>query len=357
MKKFVFASILAAMTLLSACGETEVSAPPLADSISVVYDTAPVERGDVIATLVYDGSVMPNVAEAAMDEASGTVDRLFVRVGDEVSAGDAILKLDTEAAEESLEAARESLAELVDTGALGRRLVEIDLELAKLSLEETEAGGDSTAISLAKIEVERCEIALDDYDLNYSKQTASVRSQIAELEASIAACTLRSPIDGTVASLPEEGAYASAASAVATVASEDGRFVIYDGVGNMPSGRPTSAIIDGVEVELVRYEYTDRENAAFDARGETPPPRFVCADGGELPASGTYVQIRVERERSENTLRLPTGAVRRDSGVSYVYLVENGEKIYTEVKTGATSNAYVEILEGLSEGDEVYVGN
>lgn len=357
MKKFVFAAMLIAMILLSACGEAGVSAPPLADSISVVYDTAPVERGDVVATLVYDGSVMPMLAEAAMDEASGIVDKLFVRVGDEVRAGDAILKLDTEDAENSLQAARESLDELTSTGALNRRLVEIDLELAKLSLEETEATGDETAISLAKIEVERRRIALDDYDAKYNKQTASAREEIAELEAGIAACTLRSPIDGKVASLPAEGSYASATSAIATVVSEEGRFVRYDGVGSIPSGKPTSAIIDGVEVDLVRYEYTDRENAAFDARGENPPPRFVRADGGELPPAGEYVQIRVERERSENTLRLPTGAVRRDSGTTYVYLVVNGEKIYTEVKTGASSSAYVEILDGLSEGDEVYVGN
>ncbi len=357
MKKFVFAAILAAMTLLSACGETETSAPPLADSISVVYDTAEVERGDVVATLVYDGSVMPTIVEATFDESSGIVDKLFVRVGDEVCKGDAILKLDTEAAENSLQAARDSLEELTNTGALNRRLVEIDLELAKLSLEETQAGGDETAISLAKIEVERCEIALDDYDARYKKQTESARAEIAELESAIAACTLRSPIDGKVAVLPAEGTYASATSAVATIVSDEGRYIRYDGVGTMPSGKPISAIIDGVEVELMRYEYTDRENAEFDAKGETPPPRFVRADGGELPATGEYVQIRVERERSDNTLRLPTGAVRRDSGTTYVYLVVSGEKVYTEVRTGATSSAYVEILEGLSEGDEVYVGN
>ena len=39
----------------------------------------------------------------------------------------------------------------------------------------------------------------------------------------------------------------------------------------------------------------------------------------------------------------------------YVYLIQNGEKVYAEVEIGARSNSFVEILSGLEEGEIVYV--
>lgn len=346
------------MLVLPACGEAEQTAPPLADSVKVVYDTVPVERGDVTATLVYSSYVVPVQVDAAFDEVSGTVAEVFVKPGDMVEQGDPLLVLDTEALSERLAAARESLAELEDTGARERRLLEIDFELAKLDYEEAaEADPASVTAALAELEVRRRQASLDSYDEQFSRSLASARESVDTLQTELDDSTLRAPVSGEVLSVyTSAGSQAASSTTLVSISDGDDRCLVCDSSERFPAGATFSMVADGTEYALVRWEYTDREAAAFDAAGENAPPRFVRADGGELPAFGEFVQLRVVREHSPNTLRIPANALWRDSGLTYVYTVENGEKVYTEVETGAESDAYIEILSGLEEGDEVYVG-
>ena len=58
-----------------------------------------------------------------------------------------------------------------------------------------------------------------------------------------------------------------------------------------------------------------------------------------------------------HVLSIPAGAVYQDSNGSYVYLMEDDVRVRRDVITGYTDNVYVEIAEGLQEGDRVYVKN
>ena len=47
----------------------------------------------------------------------------------------------------------------------------------------------------------------------------------------------------------------------------------------------------------------------------------------------------------------------RDGFVEVVFCIEDGKAIAKQVKTGIQSDDYIEILEGLEEGDEVVTGS
>jgi multidrug efflux pump subunit AcrA (membrane-fusion protein) len=69
----------------------------------------------------------------------------------------------------------------------------------------------------------------------------------------------------------------------------------------------------------------------------------------------TTVQIALERH--EHVLALPLRAVRRDNGRTFVY-VRRGNGIERQwVTTGSQDDSFLEIAEGLREGDEVLVGD
>lgn len=55
----------------------------------------------------------------------------------------------------------------------------------------------------------------------------------------------------------------------------------------------------------------------------------------------------------ENVVSVPVGSITEHFERSYVYLVENGEQKRAEVKTGRSTHSFVEIKEGLDEGDVV----
>ena len=54
-------------------------------------------------------------------------------------------------------------------------------------------------------------------------------------------------------------------------------------------------------------------------------------------------------------LTVPVNALYRDETGQYVYRMEDGKRVRCEVEVGMTSDVKAEILEGLQEGDEVYV--
>ena len=57
----------------------------------------------------------------------------------------------------------------------------------------------------------------------------------------------------------------------------------------------------------------------------------------------------------KNTLVVPLTAVRTDKQGEYVYVIKDGQPVRTAVSTGVTGDTNVQILSGVSEGDEIIV--
>jgi len=89
-----------------------------------------------------------------------------------------------------------------------------------------------------------------------------------------------------------------------------------------------------------RREYT--VNIAIDVDGEAAKlkPSMRC-------------EATVIMDHVVDSLAIPLPALFSDSGVRYVYLREGGRFVKRPVKIGRRSDAYVEILAGLSEGNLV----
>lgn len=69
---------------------------------------------------------------------------------------------------------------------------------------------------------------------------------------------------------------------------------------------------------------------------------------------GDFVRVYVRNLNVKNVVALPVNAV---LGVEekFVFLVKNGKAFQTSVKTGAMNNSFIQILEGVTEGDTVIV--
>eukprot|EP00831_Metopus_contortus_P017702 TRINITY_DN17478_c0_g2_i2.p1 TRINITY_DN17478_c0_g2~~TRINITY_DN17478_c0_g2_i2.p1 ORF type:complete len:200 (-),score=47.85 TRINITY_DN17478_c0_g2_i2:84-683(-) len=71
--------------------------------------------------------------------------------------------------------------------------------------------------------------------------------------------------------------------------------------------------------------------------------------------SGMSVQLEVITEVLKNVLYVPVEAVYEDTGKFIVYKRSFGKPVRKEVKIGKANDSYVEIVEGLTEGDVVYL--
>ena len=82
-----------------------------------------------------------------------------------------------------------------------------------------------------------------------------------------------------------------------------------------------------------------------------PPVQNV----GKLLKKGMTVDVTIMVDSHPNVLAVPLRAVTQINGQSVVKVLKQGKYITKKVKLGFTADRYVEILSGLSEGDQVAV--
>jgi hypothetical protein len=89
-----------------------------------------------------------------------------------------------------------------------------------------------------------------------------------------------------------------------------------------------------------------------DPESETVYLQLVQAD--PTISSGKYGTIEIVLDQRTDVLYVDKDAIHTSAGASFVYMLdENGLRISRQVKTGMETNDYVQITEGLQEGDHV----
>lgn len=104
-------------------------------------------------------------------------------------------------------------------------------------------------------------------------------------------------------------------------------------------GRRFTAVLDAV-------------NPLLDASGRSIACLAYLDKAAEL-RPGMFVRVSLALERRANALTVPEQALVPDAREPYVFRVREGKAVRTPVKTGVRRAAQVEIVEGLSAGDEV----
>lgn len=70
-------------------------------------------------------------------------------------------------------------------------------------------------------------------------------------------------------------------------------------------------------------------------------------------SAGDFGVLVAVYEKRENVVAVPKSALQKGVSGMYVYRIENGEKVMTDVVTGMSDGVYTEILSGVSVGDEI----
>jgi len=112
-----------------------------------------------------------------------------------------------------------------------------------------------------------------------------------------------------------------------------------------------NAYRDKVLVGTVTYVYP-----TLKAETRTVPVRVELANPGLLLKPGMFAQVEVGVSEKAKVVTVPLSAV-IDSGTRQIVLLSQGEGRFTprEVKLGSRSDNYVEVLDGVKEGEQVVV--
>jgi HlyD family secretion protein len=350
---------------------------------------ARVERGSISATLEANGTVVPLVERVVSSPVEARVLRVERRAGDRVKAGDELLTLDTSASQ--LEAARlndqvsqkesadiELRLRLDETIATLRAQIEqkkLDAQIVHFSAKQKEtlraegliAEEDAlSAAALAKktdIELRQLDEALArairsrDVQLSASRASmAMVQREREESRRQLELAMLRADRDGVLTSIVQE--------AGATIRRGD----ILARIADLSAYRVEATISDVHAAKLaagMRAKVT-LEGAAIDGTIETVDPRIVNGVVKfyvtlDQPAharlrNNLRVDVAVITGSRGNTLVVRRGALGR-TNATQAFVIREDAAVRVPVRFGLAGTEQIEILDGLSAGDEVVISD
>ena len=325
---------------------------------------AMVDRGTVEETVANTraGTVRARLRARLSPQTGGLVVRLPFREGARVEEGDLLLELDSRVQRAQLEVARrevETALRRAEDACLAADLAASEL----VRLEElAEAGvASDQQLDRARTEHERTRAACEASRAAVEQARAAVHAARVQVEL----CTLRAPFAGVVAELSTEiGEWITPSPPgvplppVIDLLAPESLFVsapidevdservrVGQEVRITVDSRPGEHFTGGVVRVAPYVEDVLEQNRTVEVEVEfAEPGRWE----GLLP--GTSADVEIVLERREGVLRVPAAAVAEGGKV---LVLEDGRLAERTVRTGLSNWEYMEVLEGLAEGERV----
>lgn len=374
------------LLLLSSCGLEAVTEPhqvDVANEPTAVPTTAPidrqtytVERGDVIKEIGLTGQVVPETELALGFVLAGAVEEVLIERGDSVAEGDVIARLNSEdvsrqltLAQSALEVVTARLEAVQNQVANNRRRAEIGLEQLQLRRDflQTAAGESPTPqqqldLDLLSLEIELAEITLSelasDIDPALQADVDQAQLRVDELNGLLADGSLVAPFSGVATRiLVDAGDVVNAEDTAVILANLDQlvvrSFVNDDDLAEMQEGQPVIvALADSPDdpIEMVVQALPP----PFGSGERLEENTAVFAPTAPLDLeSGDRVTVRLVVAEQNDTLWLPTAALREFRGRYFVVVQQEAAQQRVDVEIGLEAEDRVEVLDGVGEGDTV----
>jgi macrolide-specific efflux system membrane fusion protein len=323
-------------------------------------------RGDVESTVMATGTLQAHQQVDVGAQVSGQLKSLKVKLGDPVRKGQLLAEIDPVLSENALLSAQSNLASLEAQ----RRAVSANLWQADLTLQRQRQMLAQEATSQQELEGAKAQAEVLRANLaSFTAQIAQARAQVDSARASLAYTKITAPIDGEVVQIvTQEGqtvVAAQQAPVIMKLADLDHMTVKAQiseaDVIRIRPGQPAWFTILGDSdarhsgtlraVEPAPQEPGDAKggpvfyNALFDTANPDHQLRI-----------GMTAQVTVSLQEAPGALRIPLAALGKrmpDGRYPVRVLRRYGTTTTVMVAIGINDRVDVQVLDGLSEGDEV----
>jgi HlyD family secretion protein len=367
----------------------------------VAVQTAKVEKQRIVQTVTATGRIQPKTQVKISADVAAKITKLDVKEGDWVEKGQFLVQLD-----------REKFAAAVERNQANVRSSEADAKLAKENMSKVEKDYERTkglfdrnlesqasldqAYAAFQVEKARYQSALELVE--------QAKATLKQAQDDLSKTTIYSPMAGTISELNKE----VGEIALGSQFQEDVILIVSDLAG-------MEALVDVDENDIISVSLGDSAKIEVDALPDKVYMGVVTeiASSAKISGQGTAdqktdfeveitvldpgdqlrpgmtassdivtdirdnaigVPIQSVAVRTPDQLKkkapTPSGNVAiaddsasqvfapdKDGFCSVVFVVNDGQAIAKQVKTGIQSDTHIEIIDGLNEGDEIVVGN
>lgn len=339
----------------------------------VNYMTQPVEKGRIRKVVNATGEVGASEMVTVGAQVSGQIERLFVKLGQNVKKGDMIAQIDSTTQENDLK---------INKAKLSSYNAQLDAAKIQLKMATSQYEREKKLYAAKATSTENLE--------NFENAWASARSTVTELESMIVQTQIAvntaevnlgytkivAPLDGTIVSVPvEEGRTVNANQTTPTIVQladltqMEVLMEISEGdVTKVAPGMPVSYTVLSepgknyrTTLKSIDPGLTSLTNGTYTKSSSTTEAvyyygRLVVDNKDGKLHIGMTTQNEIVVAEVKDVLVIPTLAISERKGEKFVHVLE-GQNIVTEKKivTGLSDNMNTEVTSGLSEGEAVIV--
>jgi HlyD family secretion protein len=326
--------------------------------LPMTVETAAVKRADMSAQIQVVGNLIGAATVEAVPKVSGRLEGVFVRMGDSVTKGQRLAKIEDYELQEQIKQAEASYE--VASATIRQR--EADLRLAQTNLDRTRNLYERELIPKQ---------TYDDTDARYSAavaqldlakaQFAQAEARLDELKITLANTNILSPVSGFVGKrILDPGAWVTPNSAfISLVDIHIVRMVA--NVVERDLGRIHQGLAADVEVDAFPGEKFSGSVAhvapILDPATRTAQIEVEIKNPQFRLKPGMYAKVNFTVEHREKTLVVPTAALVDVGGNRGVFLPDKNEQgdiaKFKKIEVGLIDQQLVEVAAGLSEGETV----
>jgi HlyD family secretion protein len=346
---------------------------------------------NLLSTVPTNGRVEPIDYFQAHAPAPGVVMKIFVEVGQKVKKGDLLVKMEDADAASRLATAHSSLSSAeatandVSEGGSQEERIALAGDLSRAQLQKQQAEKDVAALKqlqqkgaasageVASAE-QRLEAATTTLANVQQRQTnryspadkSKVQAQVNDARAAVAAAqnsyanaNIRTPLSGTVYSIPvSQYDFVQAGDDLMDVADlnriQVRAYFDEPEIGKLAVGQAVKIVWDAKPNQTWHGHITRAPSTVITYGTRNVGECIITVDdaqGDLLP--NTNVTVTVTTAQRFNVLSVPREALHTEGASDFVYRVVQGKLVRTPVKIGAFNLTRVEILSGLTEKDTV----
>lgn len=362
MRKKKIAWIMLCLVLLNGCGAKQ-DIPELIEPVVDNESFRPVEYGSVAKTEIEIADVVPEEYCHFMQKASEILE-ICVDLGQYVEKGDVIAKMDVSEFQRELDAKREELALCNTNYSYQEKIYKEQVKIQKYKREDFTNQKDKKAAKECDTEIKVLEENQRYDKLLYEHQVTMLEEEIAELNELTKDGTILAEYSGYVTYIKnlEESNKVGAYENIVIIS--DYNLLHLELTQDISSQFYTQYIgevynqiytfINGKQCDVEVYSHSNEELIAIQSAGIYPKIRLDVENLEKSAKPGDKLPIYFTNSNKENVLRIGSDSLYSESNNHFVYVKNGEDKEKREIQIGYQSESYVEVLDGLEEGEWVY---
>ena len=329
------------------------------------YRTAPVERGEITATISASGTLNAVITVQVGSQISGKIKHLYADFNSRVEKGQLIARIDPDTLEAKVNQAK------------------ADVDNAKVAVKDAKIKRDSRAALFQEGGISQEE--RDSAQASYDSAAARLEAALAALRAAqvdLDRTYIHAPVNGVVIARNVDVGQTVAASLQAPILfliAEDLSKMQVDtnvdeaDISRIQVGQQASFTVDAFPEEVFKGQVVQIRQAPIVQQNVVTYNVVVAVVNPELKLKpGLTANVKILVDRRANALKIPNAALRfrppspdgeplaaqeKTRGPSQIWILDDGRLSGVAVKLGLSDEYFTEVLEGdVKEGQSVVVG-